>query len=167
MPVVEKTDSFNIVKIRDILQQKLIIPQLKSVTKPELLKEIAHHICKHNDDLATSEKIIFEALLNRERLGSTGVGEGVAIPHAKVMGLSNLVACFGKSSKGIEFDALDSKSVNLVFALLVPENSGGLHLKALARISRLLKNNSFRNRLFEQTEQVSLYQTFLDEDSKL
>ena len=98
-------------------------------------------------------------------MGSTGVGEGVAIPHTKLPGLTSLVAAFGRSKKGIAFDAIDNQPVRLVFVLLVPEDSAGAHLKALARISRLLKDNDFRRSLLDGTDRESLYEAFVARDA--
>jgi PTS system nitrogen regulatory IIA component len=94
------------------------------------------------------------------------VGESVAIPHAKIPGLSSLVAAFGRSKKGVPFDAIDGQPVRLVFVLLVPENSAGTHLKALARIARLLKSAGFRDRLLNLPDGPAIYNAFLEEDAK-
>jgi PTS system nitrogen regulatory IIA component len=110
---------------------------------------------------------IVRILLEREQLGSTGIGENVAIPHARMKGLDKIVAAFGISKKGIEFDSLDRKPVNFVFILIAPEKATGNHLKALARISRLLKNPEFRSSLLKAPDKKTIYQLFLDEDSKL
>ena len=153
-------------KICDILTEALLVKDLQARDKEGVLREMATHLCQYAPDVAAQSTEVLAALLNRERLGSTGVGEGVAIPHAKISGLKNLVACFGRAAHGVAFDAIDYQPVRLIFVLLVPENSAGAHLKALARISRLLKNGEFRNRLLQLEDAHLLYRAFADEDNQ-
>jgi nitrogen PTS system EIIA component len=153
------------VKISDILQEPLVIPDLHASTKEDVLGEMATHLAGFHDTTMSSASVQ-AALLGRERLGSTGVGESVAIPHAKLPGLKVLTACFGRSRDGVAFDAVDQQPVRLIFVLLVPENSAGAHLKALARVARLLKNPSFRDRLMSLPDAHALYEAFLEEDAK-
>ena len=153
-------------RISDILSQGMVVANLDVATKDALLCKIAEHLCGH-PSVSSDPASVHSALTNRERLGSTGVGEGVAIPHAKVPSLSELTACFVRVPKGVPFDAIDQKPVCLIFALLVPEHSAGAHLKALARISRLLRNSDFREALLKEESSASLYQAFLSEDSQL
>jgi nitrogen PTS system EIIA component len=153
------------VKIVDILNEEMIIPELGAVDKDSLISEIASTMCKQ-PALGCSADVVQRALLGRERLGSTGVGESVAIPHAKIPGLKSLTACFGRRVAGVAFDAVDQQPVRLVFVLLVPENSAGAHLKALARIARLLKSPSFRDRLLSLPDAHSIYEAFIEEDAK-
>lgn len=154
-------------KISEILEQEMVISQVAGDTKETVLQALSNHMSQNTDELPVPAEAVCAALLNRERLGSTGVGEGVAIPHAKISGLSRLLACFGRHPKGVSFNAIDGQPVSLIFVLLVPDNSAGAHLKALARISRLLKQEAFRDRLLGEPDAPSLYQTFLDEDQKL
>jgi PTS system nitrogen regulatory IIA component len=154
------------VKICDILQEPLLVADLHAADKEGVLLELASHLCLHRTDVHAAAQEIFDALLTRERLGSTGVGEGVAIPHAKISGLDNLVACFGRTTRGVPFDAIDTLPVRLIFVLLVPENSAGAHLKALARISRLLKDSAFRDRLLQLPDPSTLYRAFVEEDAR-
>jgi len=107
-----------------------------------------------------------EVLLDRERLSSTGIGDGVAIPHGKLAGLPGLVAAFGVSREGLDFDAIDGKPTHLFFALLAPENSAGVHLKALARISRLFKNPAFRKAIVEAPDAQRVYDLIASEDAR-
>ena len=100
----------------------------------------------------------------RESLGSTGIGDGVAIPHGKVSDLHELVVAFGRSKKGIAFDAIDGKPVHLFFLLLAPENSTGQHLKALAKISKMLKTPNFRKKLIEAKTKSDLYKAIVEQD---
>ncbi|MEM6732999.1 MAG: PTS sugar transporter subunit IIA [Myxococcota bacterium] len=151
-------------RITDILSRELVIPDLEAEDKASTLRELSVHLAAQVDEVA--EPLVVSSLLERERLGSTGVGEGVAIPHTKVAGLKRLIAAFGRSSKGISFDAIDNQPVYLVFVLLVPENSAGVHLKALARVSRLLKDRAFRQSLLELDDRDALFDAFVSEDAK-
>jgi len=144
----------------------MIVAELHANDKEGILREMALHLSGASADVHAHADEVLGALLTRERLGSTGVGEGVAIPHAKIPGLRSLVACFGRTLQGVPFDAIDYQPVRLIFVLLAPENSAGAHLKALARISRLLKNAEFRTRLMELPDQGTLYQAFVDEDGR-
>lgn len=154
-------------KITDILHPPLVMIDITSTDKDDVLRSVAAHLSRNAPTLAHEDPAeILDALRSRERLGSTGVGEGVAIPHAKIPGLTELVACFGRIPKGVSFDAIDQQPVKLVFVLLVPENSAGAHLKALARISRLLKNPAFRQRLLSLPTREAVYQAFVDEDAQ-
>jgi PTS system nitrogen regulatory IIA component len=154
------------VKIGEILRESQIVAELRSRDKAGVLREMATHMCENGGGVPTSDEEVVRALLDRERLGSTGVGDGVAIPHAKIPGLNELVACFGRATRGVPFDSIDEQPVNLIFVLLVPENSAGAHLKALARISRLLKNASFRTTLLGLPDRRSIYDAFLHEDAQ-
>jgi PTS system nitrogen regulatory IIA component len=109
---------------------------------------------------------VVEVLLEREKLGSTGIGDGIAIPHGKMGGIKELVASFGRSITGVNFESVDNKPTHLFFLLVAPENSAGVHLKALARISRLLKDPSFRNRLMEAGDRQDLFRTIIEADEK-
>jgi len=154
------------VRIGEILTRAQIVPELHATNKEGVLRELVSHLTKHSSNLPASAEQIVQALVDREQLGSTGVGEGVAIPHAKIGGLGDLVACFGRAREGVAFDSIDQYPVSLIFVLLVPENSAGAHLKALARISRLLKDGDFRSRLLQLDSDQAIYSAFVEEDSK-
>jgi PTS system nitrogen regulatory IIA component len=156
-------------KITDILQQRGIVPALIETSKEAMLHTLVTHAYTHMADLLehTSEGSVLEALRARERSSPTGLGEGVAIPHTRVPGLAQLTAVFARAPEGIAFDSLDHKDVSLFFMLLVPENSQGEHLKALARITRLLKNAAFRQKLLTLDTAELLYNAFVEEDKKL
>ena len=109
---------------------------------------------------------LVEVLLEREKLGSTGIGDGVAIPHGKVPGLPSLLASFGRSKGGVEFKAIDGRPTHLFFALFAPENSAGAHLKALARISRIFKSAAFREAVLNAPDAAAMYRLIEAEDSK-
>lgn len=149
-------------KILDILDKQMIIPQLASTSKEGVLRELIRviaHVEKQVD-----ENRLMEILLERESLGSTGIGEGVAIPHGKSKEVKRLLASFGRSLAGMDFQAMDGKPTHLFFLLVAPENSAGTHLKALARISRLMKDNVFRKRLMEVSSGEEIYSLFSAED---
>ena len=150
-------------KIMDIIDIDLINADLKARNKQEVLGELADMVAKKEGlDAGT----IVPVLEEREKLGSTGIGEGIAIPHGKMKGLKKLVASFGKSAKGINFDSIDGKPAYLFFLLMAPENTAGMHLKALARISRLLKDTKFRERLLDSKTTQEVYKALQEEDEK-
>ncbi|OIP34222.1 MAG: PTS fructose transporter subunit IIA [Deltaproteobacteria bacterium CG12_big_fil_rev_8_21_14_0_65_43_10] len=151
-------------KIADILSGDLIIPELTSKNKKEVLEELVSVIVKQNK-LINKEELI-EVLLEREQLGSTGIGDGIAIPHGKLKNIGALLASFGKSIDGVDFDSMDGKPTHLFFLLVAPENSAGIHLKALARISRLLKDSSFKQDLMEAKLKDDLFKTIIERDEK-
>jgi PTS system nitrogen regulatory IIA component len=107
---------------------------------------------------------MIEVLLDREKLGSTGIGDGIAIPHGKLKGLDSLVIAFGRSHDGIDFDSIDGKPVHIFFLLMAPESSTGQHLKALAKISRMLKDPAFRSNLMSAKSTEELYRNISDKD---
>jgi PTS system nitrogen regulatory IIA component len=151
-----------LVKILDILHEDCIIPELRSQNKKEVLKELTGVLltCK----AALDQDALVEVLLERERLGSTGIGDGIAIPHGKMQDLDELVLSFGRSARGIEFDSMDGRPTHLFFLLIAPENSAGTHLRALAKISRLLKSAHFRQRLMEAGTKEEIFQVIQEED---
>ena len=134
-------------KLTDYLNPEQILLDFDGPSKEEGLKAVAQVLGSHPTSASVGQQLIYEALNARENLGSTGIGDGIAIPHAKLPHIDSMVACFARSRDGIDFDSIDKEPVRLFFALLVPNNSAGLHLKALARISRILKSESFRDDL--------------------
>ncbi len=150
--------------ILDILDEESVLPEIKSVSKKEVIEELAAVAARQNDDLDLD--LLVERLLEREKLGSTGVGDGVAIPHAKVPGMEDVTAVFGRSIGGVDFDSMDGKKAHLLFLLVAPESSTGSHLKALARISRLMQNSAFRAGLMEAKSREEIFKAFAEEDSK-
>lgn len=149
-------------KISDILSKDLVIPDLRETDKQSVLGELVRHLSLKVAGIDTSE--LLGVLLEREQLGSTGIGDGIAIPHGKLKDLKQLIAVFGKSAGGVSFDAMDGRPVHLFFLLVAPENSAGVHLKALARLSRLLKRNGFRQKLMSVADAEQLYQVIVEED---
>ena len=151
-------------KILDILDKECIIAELRSRTKREVLEELTGALLNFKANL--DKEALVEVLLERERLGSTGIGDGIAIPHGKVRDLDELVLSFGRSTQGIEFDSMDGRPTHLFFLLIAPENSAGIHLRALAKISRLLKSSYFRQRLLEAGTEEELFQVIQEEDKE-
>ena len=148
--------------IQDMLKKEFIIEDLKSRTKKEVLIELADVFLRDDTDIDRSAMI--EVLLKREKLGSTGIGDGIAIPHGKLAGLEKLVVSFGRSRGGVDFDSLDGRPVHIFFLLMAPENSAGQHLKALARISRMLKDVSFRESLIKAESSENIYNLIVEKD---
>jgi len=148
--------------IQDMLKKEFIIENLKSRTKKEVLVELSDVFSRDNTDI--DRNAVIEILLQREKLGSTGIGDGIAIPHGKLAGLEKLIISFGKSATGVDFDSLDGKPVHIFFLLLAPENSAGHHLKALARISRMLKDLSFREALLKTETSEDTYNLIIEKD---
>jgi PTS system nitrogen regulatory IIA component len=151
-------------KITDILDEVSVIQDLSSTSKKGILEELSTVLVERGK-LPDRDKVV-EVLLEREKLGSTGIGDGIAIPHGKMKGIKGLVTSFGRSIKGVNFDSIDNKPTHLFFLLVAPENSAGIHLKALARISRLLKDSSFRSRLMEARDRQDLFRIIAEEDEK-
>jgi PTS system nitrogen regulatory IIA component len=150
-------------KIVEFLRADAVIANLSGQTGQAVLGEL----CR---PLAAAQKIdaqrLLDTLLDREKLGSTGIGEGVAIPHGKVPGLPGLTASFGRSVQGIDFRAIDGRPTHLFFTLFAPENSAGAHLKALARISRIFKNPAFRDAILKARDAAEVYRLIEAEDAK-
>jgi nitrogen PTS system EIIA component len=151
-------------KILDLLDKRMIIPELSSNNKDGALRELVRVLAQVERQV--DEDRMMEILLERESLGSTGIGEGVAIPHGKSKDVKKLLACFGRSLPGLDFQSMDGKPAHLFFLLVAPENSAGIHLKALARISRLMKDQVFRKRLMEVSSAEEIYALFSEEDEK-
>ena len=125
-------------KIIDVLNKDAILEDLKSTDKKGILEELVVPLAPKTN---TSAENLVKILLERERLGSTGIGGGIGIPHGKLKNLDSLILGFGLSKKGVDFESMDSRPTHIFFLLITPENSTGLHLKLLARISRILKND--------------------------
>jgi PTS system nitrogen regulatory IIA component len=138
----------------DFISPDSVLPSLKAKTKKQLLQELASRAARLT---GLPERGIFDVLLQRERLGSTGLGQGIAIPHGKIAGLKGIVGIFARLAEPIDFDAVDNEPVDIVFLLLAPEGAGADHLKALARISRLLREGSAVEKLRVSRDAAALY----------
>jgi PTS system nitrogen regulatory IIA component len=152
-------------KFSELINKSYIIPEFKSSTKKQVLEELVGALASNKGEIDKVE--LLNALLEREKLGSTGIGDGVAIPHGKLNGLDNIILLFGKSGQGVDFDAIDRKPVCLVFLLVAPADSAGLHLKALARLSRMLREKEFKNSLLMASDAETLLKIIIDKDENL
>lgn len=141
-------------KLTDLITIRSVIPNLAARHKKALLEELCTVLA--NEENIDRESLL-QVLLEREKLGSTGIGDGIAIPHGKTNIIDKILIAFGRSSEGVEFDSMDGKPTYLFFLILVPEESGGLHLKVLAKISRLLKDSSFREELIAAEDEQAIY----------
>lgn len=152
-------------KIKTFLSEDCVIPNLMATNRDSVLAELAVPLARVGVGITAAD--IQQALLARELMGSTGIGDGVAIPHAKVKGLDRIVAAFGRSHDGIPFDAVDDKPAKYFFVLLSPDNAPGPHLLALSRLSKLFKGSEFFTRLQEAKTAGDIYAAILEEDEKL
>ncbi len=148
-------------KILDFLHRESIIPELKASDKKGVLEELTLPVSYITQ---ADHKELVRVLIEREHLGSTGIGNGIGIPHGKMKGLTSLVLGIGLSKKGVNFDSLDGKPTHIFFLLLTPENSTGLHLKLLARISKLLKEEAFKEKLFSAKDEEEVLQAIQEVD---
>ena len=150
--------------LSDLLKPEAILPSMHAQSKKQVLQELSAVAARQT---GLSEREIFDTLLQRERLGSTGVGQGVAIPHGKLKALDRLVGVFGRLARPVDFDSLDEQPVDVVFVLLAPETAGADHLKALARIARILRDPAMAQKLRSAVNADGLYAilTGLDEAS--
>src|SRR6187455_3437296 len=140
--------------LTDVVALDAIIPALKVNGKKQALQELA---AKAAQISGHSEKTIFETLMQREKLGSTGVGNGIAIPHGKLPKLNRVFGLFARLDRPVDFDALDGQQVDLVFLLLAPEGAGADHLKALARVARLLRDPEVARKLRDARDASAIY----------
>ncbi|MGA9110495.1 MAG: PTS sugar transporter subunit IIA [Smithella sp.] len=150
-------------QLNQILKIEFINANLSARNKDEALAELINTIIEGGIKLKHSS--IIEILKQRENLGSTGIGDGVAIPHGKIPELDEIIVAFGRSMEGIPFNSLDGKPVHLFSLLLAPENSSGQHLKILAKISKMLKDVDFRKKLLKAKSQSDLYKIILDQEN--
>ncbi len=151
-------------KIVEFLNEKAVSANLKATNKEGIIRELVDLLAKA-EGIRNKEELV-RVLLNREALGSTGIGQGVGIPHGKTDAVKKLVAAFGVCHQGVEFDALDGDPVYILFLLVAPEDSAGPHLKGLARISRLLKDKFFRESLKQLADEKAILKLIREEDAK-
>jgi len=151
-------------KISEILTPEMVLARLSGQDKPRVLSELAGCLAAKRRGIDLHE---LNAVLNeRERLGSTAIGDGIAIPHGKIRGVDQIVGVFGRAPQGVEFESLDGKPTSLFFLLVAPEDSASLHLKALARVSRLFRDNAFRDHLIGAEDAAEIYRLIIEEDSR-
>ena len=150
--------------ITDILSAARVLPELQANDKPGVLAELANLLAQNVPGVDVGK--ILTVLRERERLNSTAIGEGIAIPHGRMSDIRNVVAGFARSSRGIDFESVDKHPTHLFFVLIAPDDAAAMHLKALARISRLLKDKSFRDRLQALEGRDVIYEAIVAEDAK-
>jgi len=150
--------------ILDFLNEKAVSVDLKSQDKNSAIKELIELLIKSGQLKSKDKDAVLKVILNREALGSTGIGQGIAIPHGKCEYVSELISAFGISKSGIKFDSLDGEPAYIFFLLLAPAESSGPHLKALARISKLLKDKYFRDSLKNSDSEKTLIKIIKEED---
>src|SRR5512136_1166940 len=150
--------------LTDDLQPAAIIPALSARDKDAVLAELAQNVVDRYPELGGQNLI--QILNEREKLGSTGIGDGIAIPHGKLRQVSELVCAFGRSLDGVDFKSLDGRPVHLFFLLIAPENAASVHLKALARISRILRDPGVRTRLMAADGAAEIFQIFQEQDNR-
>jgi PTS system nitrogen regulatory IIA component len=149
-------------EITELLAPDAVIPALKVQSKKQLLQELAERAAAITH---IPERRIFETLVERERLGTTGMGQGIAIPHGRLAGLAKITGLFARLDPPIAYEAVDEQPVDLVFLLLAPEGAGADHLKALARVSRLLRNQAICEKLRATTDAQALYALITEKSS--
>src|SRR5436853_7438785 len=140
--------------LTDLVAQNAIVPALKVNGKKQAIQELAGRAAKLTGQ---NERLIFETRMQREKLGSTGIGNGIAIPHGKLPKLEKLVGLFARLDRPIDFESLDGQAVDLIFLLLAPETAGADHLKALARVARLLREAEVARKLRDSHDAEALY----------
>lgn len=148
-------------KILDVLRKEAILSDLKSKDKKGVIEELVVPV---SEITGVGKDEFVRVLMERERLGSTGIGGGVGIPHGKMKSLDSLFVGFGLSREGVDFESMDGRPTRLFFLLVTPENSTGLHLKLLARISKILKNDTFKDRLMKAADRDEIYEIIKEED---
>lgn len=141
-------------ELADLVSRSAILPALRVGSKKQLFQEIANRAA---DAYKLGAREVIAGLTAREQLGSTAMGDGVAIPHARIEGIDHIIGLFARLEKPVDFDAMDGRGVDLVFVLLAPEDSGADHLRALARVSRLLRSAEIREKLRETAKGDALY----------
>ena len=151
-------------KITDFLSVQTVVPSLASREKNAVLQELSEGLVAHYRNL--DQQKVLDVLLERERISTTAIGEGVAIPHGKLPNVDRVLGVFARSLEGVDFASLDGAPTHLFFVLIAPENAAADHLKALARISRLLKDEAFRRRLLAGKDSQELYTLITEEDEK-
>ncbi|MEA2039155.1 MAG: PTS sugar transporter subunit IIA [Thermodesulfobacteriota bacterium] len=149
-------------KLSEIIAEDNVLPELKSVDKRGVLEELAGVISNHEPSI--DQGALVSVLLERERLGTTGIGDGVAIPHGKLSGIRRPIISFGRSKNGLDFDSIDGEPAHLFCLLIAPENSSGVHLQVLARIAKVLKSSALRKKLMGADTRKELYQVIIQGD---
>lgn len=152
-------------KLADILRESCVIANIKGGTKREILFEMVETLKK--EKLIDDVDAVVDIIMERESLGSTGIGDGVAIPHGKMKKLKTILCVAGRSKEGVNFDAVDRRPVHIFFLVLAPEDSASLHLKVLSRISKVLRDQSFRKKILKLSDAHEIYTNIIEADNKL
>jgi nitrogen PTS system EIIA component len=163
-PTLHKEEQQDNMKILDFLDRDAIAADIKSTKKEDVIKEMVGLLSGNH--LIKDKASLIKILMNRESLGSTGIGQGVGIPHAKSNCVKELVAALGISRTGVDFDSLDGEPTHIFMLLVAPENAAGPHLKALAKISRMFKDRFVRDSLISAKDEKSIYNIIAHEDRK-
>ena len=151
-------------KIEEILKKESVIADLLGNDKVKVIKEMTQCLKKNN--FIKNDQALFDTLMEREKLGSTGIGENVAIPHGKSDEVTQIITVLARSKKGVEFESLDQKPVHFVCMVIAPAHSTGQHLKVLARVSRIFKNQGIREEILKAENSDTIYSILMNEDSK-
>ncbi len=150
-------------KILDVLHKEAILSSLKSFDKKGVIEELVTPVARIS---GVNHEHLVRVLMERERLGSTGIGEGIGIPHGKLKDLESLILGFGLSRKGVDFESMDGLPTHIFFLLITPDNSTGIHLKLLARISKILKSEAFREKLLNAANSDEIYSIIMEEEEE-
>ena len=151
-------------KLTDILVRDACRIEMSARTKKEALRELSAALCESANGLAATE--LLDMLLEREKLGTTAMGDGVAIPHARIESLDHLLGSFGRSREGVDFDSIDGEPAHLFFLLVAPGQGGSAHLLTLAKLSRMLASDAFRARLAEVHSSDELFSAIEEEEAR-
>jgi PTS system nitrogen regulatory IIA component len=151
-------------KVTDFLAGDMVVAELAADTKAGVLAELSRHLAARVESV--DPEVLRKVLEERELLASTAIGDGIAIPHGKLDAVGRLVGALGRAPKGIEFESIDGKPTYLIFMLVAPASSTGVHLKALARLSRLFRDAEFRQRLMAAPDATAMYRVIVEEDAK-
>lgn len=163
-PSIQTQPKKSCMKVTDFLRPEMVIAHLQATSKAQVLREMSDHVAANQTGVEAAR--LRKVLEDRELLASTAIGDGIAIPHGKLESVPSLIGVLGRSPAGLEFDSIDGKPTHLIFMLVAPLNSAGVHLKALARLSRLFRDAMFRQRLLEATDAAAMYDVICEEDAK-
>ncbi len=152
-------------RLADILRESCIVANIKGKSKEEILIELVKPLREAR--LIEDQESVVEIIMERERLGSTGIGDGIAIPHGKTKAIDTILCTVGTSQEGVDFDAVDRKPVHIFFLVLAPEGSATMHLKVLSRISKILRDQSFRKKLIGLSDAGEIYRSIIAEEERV
>lgn len=152
-------------KIAEILREQCVVADIKGKTKRGIITELVEALA--NARLIEDVEAVVNVVMEREKLGSTGIGNGVAVPHGKLKNINGIMCTFGRSLNGVDFDAVDRGLVHIFFLVLAPEDSASLHLKVLSRITKILRDQSLRKKVMKLSNTHDIYMSILEEDEKI